>query len=100
MKYFVSIALMMMVISLLFLSGCAYVNVKTPYDKDLNRTTLGPKMGVAQAQSVLWLFAWGDVSYATAAKNGGITTMTHSDQEVYTVLFGLYSRWKVVVYGE
>ncbi len=100
MRYFVRIALMMAAVSVLFVSGCAYVNVKTPYDADLNQTTLGPKTGMAQAHSVLWLFAWGDASYAAAAKNGGITTMQHADQEVFTVLFGLYSRWRVVVYGE
>ncbi|MFO7715552.1 TRL domain-containing protein [Desulfosarcina sp.] len=82
------------------LSGCAYVNVKSPLDTNLDRTTLGQKTGVAEARSILWLFAWGDASYAAAAANGGITTMRHSDQEVFNVLFGLYTRWRVVVYGD
>ena len=85
---------------LMVFSGCAYVNVKSPMDVDLNQTTLGQKTGVAEARSILWLFAWGDASYATAAANGGITTMRHADQEVFNVLFGLYSRWRVVVYGD
>lgn len=85
---------------LLLISGCAYMDVKSPLDVDLDRTTLGQKTGVAEAQSVLWLFAWGDASYAAAAANGGITTLRHADQEVYTVLFGLYTRWRVVVYGD
>lgn len=49
---------------------------------------------------MLWLFAWGDASYAAAAANGGIATLRHADQEVFTVLFGLYTRWRVVVYGD
>ena len=57
-------------------------------------------MGVAEARSILWLFAWGDASYAAAAAAGGITTMRHADREVFNVLFGLYSRYRVVVYGD
>ena len=86
--------------SLLIISGCAYVDVKSPLDVDLDRTTLGEKKGVAEARSVLWLFAWGDASYAAAAANGGITTLRHADQEVFNVLFGLYTRYRVVVYGD
>ena len=85
---------------LLALSGCAYVNTKTPLDVDLDQTTLGQKSGVAEARSILWLVAWGDASYAAAAKNGGITTLRHADQEVFNVLFGLYTRYRVVVYGD
>ena len=100
MKHTRMIMVLMVATGLLILSGCAYVNVKSPMDVDLNRTTLGEKKGVAEARSILWLFAWGDASYAAAAANGGITTMRHADQEVFNVLFGLYSRWRVVVYGD
>ncbi|MBW2348192.1 MAG: hypothetical protein JRF59_10165 [Deltaproteobacteria bacterium] len=85
---------------LLIISGCAFVNVKTPFDTDLNETTLGSKRGTAEAYSLLWLFSWGDASYAAAAKNGGITVMRHADQELYQVFFGLYTRWRVIVYGD
>ena len=81
-------------------AGCAYVDVKTPFDEDLNRTELGSKKGAAEAYSVLWLVAWGDASYATAAKNGDIKILRHADQEVFQVFFGLYTRWRVVVYGD
>jgi len=85
---------------LLIFTSCAYVNVRTPYDTDLNRTQLGTKTGTAEAYSLLWLVAWGDASYTTAAKNGQITVMQHADQEVQQVLFGLYTRWRIVVYGD
>lgn len=81
-------------------SSCAYVNIKTPYDANLDRTELGAKKGIAQAYSILWLFTWGDTSYATAAKNGGITIIRHADQEIQQVLFGLYTRWRIIVYGD
>jgi hypothetical protein len=80
--------------------SCAYVNIKTPYDSNLDKTELGAKKGVSQAYSVLWLFTWGDASYATAAKNGHITILRHADQEVQQFLFGLYTRWRIVVYGD
>jgi len=80
--------------------SCAYVNVKTPYDTNLDQTELGAKKGVAEAYSILWLFTWGDTSYATAAKNGEITVIRHADQEIQQVLFGLYTRWRIVVYGD
>jgi hypothetical protein len=80
--------------------SCAYVNIKTPYDTNLNKTELGSKKGVAQAYSILWLFTWGDTSYATAAKNGHITVLRHADEEIQQFLFGLYTRWRIVVYGD
>ncbi len=100
MKILRAIIVFVLVAGLLTLSGCAYVNTKTPLDVDLDHTTLGEKTGVAEARSLLWLVAWGDASYAAAAKNGGITTLRHADQEVFTVLFGIYSRYRVVVYGD
>ena len=50
-------------LSLPLLSGC-FVNIKIPLDTDLDRTELGSKVGEASAQSVLWLFFWGDVGHA------------------------------------
>jgi hypothetical protein len=85
---------------LLVFSGCAYVDIKTPFDTDLDKTELGSKRGTAQAYSLLWLVSWGDASYAAAAKNGDIKVMKHADQEMQQVLLGLYTRWRVVVYGD
>ncbi len=94
------ITLIILMSVLLVFSGCAFVNIKTPFDTDLDKTELGSKRGTAQAYSLLWLVSWGDASYATAAKNGGITVMKHADQEIQQVLLGIYTRWRVVVYGD
>ena len=94
------ITMVLLMSILLVFSGCAFVNIKTPFDKDLDKTELGSKRGTASAYSLLWLVSWGDASYATAAKNGGITVMKHADQEMQQVLLGLYTRWRVVVYGD
>ena len=81
-------------------SGCAYVNVKTPYDTDLDKTVLGEKVGESSCHSVLWLVAWGDAGTAAAAKNGNITVIHHMDHQALCVLFGLYSRSTTIVYGD
>ncbi len=95
-----SAAVLVLLISLWGLTGCAYVNTTTPLDLDLDRTTLGSKMGTAEAYSVLWLVVWGDAGYAAAARNGQIKVMRHADQEVFQVALGLFTRWRVVVYGD
>ena len=84
----------------MFFSGCAYVDVKTPYDKNLDNTQLGSKVGYSHLNSVMWLIAWGDSSYSAAAKDGGITIMRHADQQIQYYLFGLYARRTTIVYGD
>lgn len=81
-------------------SGCAYVNVRTPYDTNLDNTELGSKVGEASSQGVLWLFAWGDAGYAAAARNGDIKVMKHSDRHVTQYLLGLYTKMTTIVYGD
>jgi hypothetical protein len=94
------LTIIIVLLSALVCSGCAFVHTKTPYDDNLDKTDLGSKTGTAQAYSVLWLVAWGDASYQAAAKNGNITVLKHADQESFAILFGLYTRWRVIVYGD
>lgn len=82
------------------LTGCAYVHTKTPFDTNLDRTELGTKVGTADAYSLLWLVAWGDASYAAAAHNGGITVLRSADQESFQVLLGMFTRIRIIVYGD
>ena len=84
----------------LLLQGCVYANVVFPLDTDTNETKLGSKVGTASSYSVLWLVAWGDGGTAKAAQNGGMTTVRHLDQEVESILFGLYTRQTTIAYGD
>ena len=86
-------------LSLPLFSGC-FVNIKIPLDTDLDRTELGSKVGEASSQSVLWLVFWGDAGTQAAAKQGGITIITHADQQLLTILFGVYGRETTIVYGD
>ena len=80
-------------------SGC-FVNTKLPLDRNLDRTVLGSKVGRASAEGYLWAFALGDAGIQAAARNGGIQTIQHADQEYFIVLGGLYARLTTVVYGD
>ena len=81
------------------LQGCVYVDIQIPLDTDLNNTDLGTKTGTSHYQSILGLVAWGDAGTQAAAKQGGITTLNHADQQVLSVLGFLYYRQTTVVYG-
>jgi len=77
-----------------------YANYRAPMDVHVDNASLGKKEGRASRHSVLWLVSWGDAGVAAAARNGGLTTMTHMDSEIFQVLYGLYTQETVVVYGD
>ncbi|MDH6358420.1 TRL-like family protein [Parabacteroides sp. PF5-9] len=60
---------------------------------------LATKVGTGKATGILGLFATGDASYQTAAKNAGITRITHVDERNYTIL-GIITTYETFVYGE
>ncbi len=96
-----TIALLMILILTAFtLTGCLYAHFTMPLSTELNKTDLGHKQGESTIYSVLWLFAWGDGGAAAAAKNGGVTVMTHMDREFYSILFGIYTSTTTIVYGD
>jgi hypothetical protein len=89
------------------LAGCAVVGhgpVVAPITIDLRGpvsagpATTSPKTGRAEAWGIL-VFATGDASISTAARNGGITRIHHVDHETLNIL-GLYARYTTIVYGE
>ena len=89
-----------MALAMWLTSACVYLNVKQPLDTDLQETQLGTKVGKSQAQSILWLVAWGDAGTQAAARDGGITTLKHADQERFSILLGVYARFRTIVYGD
>src|SRR5512143_1655790 len=95
-----AVLIMALVLIAILLTGCLYSHVTLPYGTELKWKELGHKKGTSSMYSVLWFFAWGDAGAAAASKNGGITTLTHMDREVISVLLGLYSRHTTIVYGD
>ncbi len=91
---------LLILVALGLLPSCMYVNIRIPLDKDLNNTRLGSKVGHSSIESILGIVAWGDAGTQAAAEEGGITTITHADQEIYLILYGLYARRTTIVYGD
>lgn len=93
---------LLLVVVLVILSGCGilYTQITMPLGTELNKTELGHKRGEASMYSCLWLVAFGDSGAATAAKQGGISVMTHMDRGYQSILFGIYTKTTTIVYGD
>lgn len=94
-----------------FASGCAMgaapvvppaaliQSYQAPLDLDHDESQLGPKRGRSVTKTILGVVTWGDAGTHAAAKNGGITTIRSADYEFFTV-FGIYSTYTTIVYGD
>lgn len=106
------ILLVALVVCLAMLSGCAgyyggtlvrpsmgglYADLTAPISVESDKA--GSKCGTAMSSSILGWVATGDSSIETAAKNGGITTISHVDYHFKNIL-GIYSEFTTKVYGE
>lgn len=59
----------------------------------------GSKVGTSKASSYVGLIAIGDASVDAAAKNGGITRISHVDSHKTSIL-GIINTTVTIVYGE
>ena len=78
-------------------TGYVYTNTKSPVT--VTENPIGSKKGEASAISILGWFALGDASVRKAAKEAGITKISHVDEESTGVL-GLFAKYTITVYGE
>lgn len=76
--------------------GVLYTNQKAPM---FGGRELGSTEGKASAHSVLMLFAWGDCSADTAARQGGIRQIKHLDYHLLNIAL-IYQRFTTIVRGE
>ena len=80
----------------LFYTDATYPVTATGVEvKDLT----GLKRGQASASSILFLVEVGDAGVDTAARNGGISKISHIDVNEVSVLF-FFRKLTVTVYGE
>ncbi len=95
-------------VAALSLSSCAAIDTKaglgmlyTSVSEGETATSnaVGSKVGVASSTNILGLVVMGDASINTAAKAAGIKKISHIDCEKSNIL-GIFSTYKVVVYGE
>ena len=102
-----TLAIVMMLLAGLVLSGCTMV--QSPVIGFLVTQTKGPvsgvdnsvgqtKTGVAECTGIICV-SMGDASISKAMEQGDITKIHHIDHESMSV-FGVYSVYKTIVYGE
>lgn len=60
---------------------------------------VGTKVGTSEAYGVLGLVNAGNASIQKAARDGGITKISHVDVKTLGVL-GIFTQYKTIVYGE
>ena len=82
------------------LSACAYTSIQMPMDTNFDQTQLGSKEGRSHTTTILYLVSWGNGGTKAAAENGGITVIHHADRQVFSTMFGFYTRITTVVYGD
>ena len=87
-------------VALILQAGCVYSHVRTPMDRNFDRTELGTRSGHSSVHSVLWLFAWGDGGTKAAAEDGQVSVIRHADTEFRLFLLGAYTRVTTIVYGD
>lgn len=103
---------LLILITAFTLGGCLYTNVRRPRayrsatPLDVRSSANDPKVkGKGCIQTAVWLFSWGDASYAAATKDalrgyeGLVLYDVKSDVEVRAYLFGIYGKACTVVTG-
>ena len=106
MKKYLSIAIVMLLLTgcttapFMPSTGALYSDTKAPLSLEYHNTDMGRKVGQASAHSFIGLFAFGDASVQSAAKDGEIKVIKHTDYEFTNVFFGLFTKTTVYVYGD
>lgn len=77
--------------------GALYTNVSEGQIATSNH--VGSKVGTSSATGILGLIATGDASIQKAAKEAGITKISHVDVKKSSIL-GIFATYTTVVYGE
>ena len=76
--------------------GGVYQDTTTP--EAVTANALGSKVGQAEVWSVLGIVALGDAGIEKAAKEAGITKISHVDKKTFSVL-GVFTKVTYTVYG-
>jgi hypothetical protein len=76
--------------------GGIYQDTTTP--EAVTANALGSKVGQADVLSILGVVALGDAGVQKAAKQAGITKVSHVDKKTFSIL-GVYTKVTYTVYG-
>jgi hypothetical protein len=107
-KYF------LIVIIALLLSGCTgliqgqlYTNITQPYSTDFRNTPISTKRCVLDEYSLSdpvsgygVKVAWNMDLIRSAAEKAGITNIAYTEVQTVSILMGIYSRRRLIIYGD
>ena len=99
---------------ILALSGCVtppygflYTRKVVPYTREFRETPVGMKQCVVREHQIKEPFSgysmyveWSAGYLQSEAKKAGITTIHYVDKETLSLLFGIYKRESLIVYGD
>ena len=90
----------LVIIFFLMLSTVGCYQFTTPSIATSNYENVGTdRVGTAECQEILGVYAWGDCSIQAAMKNGKITKIHHVDHYWQIYVFGVYAVLTTQVYG-
>lgn len=99
-------------IVLLLASGCStqgrlYTNITKPYSRDFNRTRTGTKVCVIKdhrlrepVSNYNFSAEWTNETILKAAEKAGITNIHYADIHTFSILFEIYRRRTLILYGD
>jgi hypothetical protein len=87
--------------------GQLYTNITLPYTRDFNRTPVGGKQCVLKEHRVREPVSgygvtveWSSDRIQAAANKAGITEISCIDVQTVSFLLGIYTRRKLIIYGD
>ena len=102
------------VVFCLLVSGCStsrrpgsiYTNIVIPHSRDFDRTPVVNRSLVIRSHKLKEPVSgygvsveWTEDELARLARNAGITNLLYSEQRLFSIFMGLYSRKEIIVYG-
>jgi hypothetical protein len=99
------------IVLIFLIAGCSgigliYTNVIRPYSVDYHDTKIGTKQCVIDSHSVSEPVTgygvsveWSSDVIETAAAQAGITEITCIDEQTLSILLGIYTRERLIIYG-
>ncbi|RME46861.1 MAG: hypothetical protein D6795_14870 [Deltaproteobacteria bacterium] len=91
---------LVLLLSLLMLPGCLYVNIGNPVPMTIDNGVKAAKVGEACQTMLLGLIFTGDATVDAAKKAGGITKVHNVDTKMERILGSIYAKQCTLVYGE
>lgn len=104
----------MLICLVLCLAGCSrsgpgrlYTNVTLPYSRDFNNTPQGTKQCTLQAHRIKEpasgygvTVEWTTSQIQSAARDAGIERIRYIDIQTISFVLGIYTRQKLIIYGD